>query len=181
MSHCEIIEFRGDVQTPHKFHNAWGGSARIFKSMFEAYIPITQQYQTWSTFPQKLWDLAYSVDVPAGQRAVLASTFDKAYVKQADFARFAEDLRVFGRMFPAPPGAVDHLFAWATLIEQSTAHRVGFMGTSVSGSTWTIRVECPHCGSTTDESRDYAFGSDTGAIDVYDDVLGEGAAKEPSV
>lgn len=166
MSRCSLIEFNGNVQTVHEFSNSWGGAARIWQTIYDKHVVKSHEYDGWMSNPKKLWALARNAGVPAHQRAVLASTFDYAVVKRADFQRFASDLREFNGKPPCHPDAVNHLPAWADLVEKSTADCIGFMGTSVSGSLWDV-YEPSERDDDDGTYRPYDFDKDSKAFDVY--------------
>ena len=138
MSYCQIITFKDGL--PHRdieYSNAWGGAARIWSSLFDAYLKNPAiPYHSWlSDQGNALWPLAKRSDLPMFERAVHASTFDVGYVRREHFLQFAADVRAFVAKYPVP-GKVDHLPAWADAIEASDAEAVGFRGTSVAETPW---------------------------------------------
>lgn len=167
MSYCSLVVFQGDEQTEHDFSNSWGGAARIWTSLFDRYVPKRHEYDSWfrSTMTPgdtRLWDLVKQTDIPLPYRRVFAYTFDYALVYRKDFRQFAEDLRLFVRDFPTE--GVDHLEAWADVVETCDGDKIGLVGTSVTGGIWKIPVEM--C----DYDRPYEFDVDTGHFDVYEYV-----------
>lgn len=167
MSSCSLIVFQGDEQTEYDFLNSWGGAARIWTSLFDRYVPKRHEYDSWlsaSCNPKdtRLWDLVKQPDIPLPYRAVFASTFDYAIVYRKDFPQFAADLREFVKVFPTT--GIDHLEAWADVVDTCEGDKIGFVGTSVSGSLWSIPVEM--C----DYDRPYEFDADTEHFDVYEYV-----------
>ncbi len=139
MSYCQIIPFaEGLPQSGIEFRNAWGGAARIWSALFDAYLKNPAiPYHSWMGSADELWSLAKREDLPTFERAVHASTFDHAYISRENFGRFAGDLRQFAEKYPVP-GAVDHLLPWAEWIEASDAEAVGFHGTSVAENPWWV-------------------------------------------
>lgn len=139
MSYCQIIPFaEGLPQSGIEFRNAWGGAARIWSALFDAYLKNPAiPYHNWMGNSDDLWELAKREDLPVFERAVHASTFDHAYISRENFGRFAADLRQFAEKYPVP-GAVDHLVPWADWIEGSDAEAVGFHGTSVAENPWWV-------------------------------------------
>ena len=138
MSYCKIVIFRdGKAAEDIEFRNAWGGAARIWESLFERYLKNPDiPYDSWLFGNQQLlWDLAKRQTLPIYERAVHASTFDRAYVRQVNFSRFCTDLRAFDAAFPAGT-KISHLQAWADAIEKLNAEAIGFHGTSVSEDLW---------------------------------------------
>lgn len=142
MSYCQIIPFENGLPKEGiTFSNSWGGAARVWDSIYNAYLKNpAEPYDSWlqgcrggST---ALWDLAKRIELPMFERAVHASTFDRFYVSREDFARFAADLRQFVAKYPVTDGAEDHLPAWADWIEASEAEAVGFYPTSVGDNPW---------------------------------------------
>lgn len=140
MSYCAIIPIRDCMpQAQVEFRNAWGGAARIWEALFEKYIKDENTpYHSWlcAESHQKLWDLAKDTRLSLMERAVHASTFDRAYICRSEFSRFATDLRDFDKLYPATGSQVNHLQAWADFIQSLDADAVGFYGTSVSENTW---------------------------------------------
>ena len=155
MSYTELIIFEdGKANYAIEFSNAWGGSARIWTSLFDNYIPKVNSYDSWLTVKDnRLWDLAKRSDLPLFERAVHAFTFDKFYVKRENLLRMANDLKLFVGKYPIE-GRVDHLLAWAKCFEDNqNVEAIGLYGTSVSENLWHRYKECPHCGNTTDETE----------------------------
>lgn len=168
MSYCEIIPFLGGKpKAGIDFGNSWGGSARIWTSLFDAYVEKRHQYDSWlvnNGDDARLWDLVKRKDLPKFERAVHAFTFDRFFVRKEHFKVFAEDLRRFDAKYPVA-GKVNHLPAMAEWFDSAECEGAGWMGTSVSGSQWTRQKTCPHCGQSTDESEEIDLSEGT---EVYD-------------
>ena len=168
MSYCKLITFKdGLADGGIEFRNAWGGSARIWNSLFDAHVPKKSEYDSWVSDPndRRLWDLAKREDLPMFERAVHAFTFDHFYVRKENFARLASDLLAFVEKYPAG-NCVDHLPAWAKWLEEnSSIEAVGLHGTSVSENVWYRQKECPHCGNPTDETEPVQL---TEGLEVYE-------------
>jgi hypothetical protein len=140
VSHCELIPFvSGKPQDGIEFCNAWGGSARIWDSLFKAHVPKKHKYDSWISDngdDRRLWDLATRKDLPMFERAIHAFTFDLFYVRREHFSRLASDLMLFAEKYPVP-GRVDHLPAWAKWLDENrSVEAIGLYGTSVSENPW---------------------------------------------
>lgn len=138
MSYCQIIFFKDGIPNESlEFQNAWGGAARIWSSLFTRYLKDPyKEYDTWVTCKHDgLWKLARRSDLPLFERAVHASTFDLAYVRRCHFPKFSDHLREFVKTYPIV-GSVDHLSAWADVIDKTEAEAIGFRATSVSENLW---------------------------------------------
>jgi len=168
MSYTALIPFTGGLPRPGiEFRNAWGGCARIWDSIFKAYVPKKHEYDSWVCNPEdrRLWDLATREDLPLFERAVHAFTFDRFYVRGEHFERLANDLRLFVQKYPAGE-RVDHLPAWAKWLDDNgTVEAVGLCGTSVSENLWHKAKSCPHCGNETDEMELVPLSE---GVEVYD-------------
>lgn len=170
MSYAKLIIFKeGNPNGGVEFSNAWGGSARIWNALFEAYVPKKNKYDSWLSTnmgnDQRLWDLAKVKDIPMFERAVHAFTFDHFYVRRENFGRLSADLRAFVEKYPAG-ASVDHLPAWSKwLDEHGDVEAVGLHGTSVSENPWYRTKTCPHCGNATDEMEPIPLNEGT---EVYE-------------
>jgi hypothetical protein len=143
MSYCKIITFKnGKPAGGVEFQNAWGGAARIWNALFEKHLknPFIQNHSWLCSDKQALWDLAKrkTSPLPECERAVHASTFDRAYVNRQNFPRFCADLRSFDVTYPVAQAVVNHLSAWADTIEKlgTDVEAIGFLGTSVGENLW---------------------------------------------
>lgn len=137
MSYCQIIPFKNGLPSHGpEFRNSWGGAARIWSSLFDAYLKNPAiKYHNWLQNTDGLWNLAKRLDLPDFECSVHASTFDLAYVRSENFSKYVHDLREFASKYPVP-GCVDHLPAWADWIEKADADAVGFYATSVGENLW---------------------------------------------
>ncbi|MBW1779264.1 MAG: hypothetical protein JRL30_00805 [Deltaproteobacteria bacterium] len=139
MSRCYVIEFKdGKPDTYAEFPNSWGGAARIWTSLYDKYMKDpAKEYDSWlMDYETKLWALATSEKLEPCERITMLATFDYAIIRRENFGKVAADLRGFVALNPAPSGSVDHVPAWADLIEASSAEAIGFHGTSVSEDLW---------------------------------------------
>ena len=156
MSFCKLITFKNGLPDESvQFHNAWGGSPRIWTALFNAYVPKQEEFDSWLLKPndRRLWDLASRQDLPIAERAVHAFTFDLFYVSKENFSRFATHLQMFVDKFPCP-GMIDHLPAWAQwLKENTTADAVGLYGTTVDNNLWYRHKKCPCCENYIDDEE----------------------------
>lgn len=167
MSYTQLIWFaNGLPKDSEEFRNAWGGAARIWNSLFAAYVPKEHEYDSWlanNGNDQRLWDIAKREDVPKSERAVHAFIFDRFYLRQEHFQRFAADLRAFVQKYPS--GGADHLPDWAKALTESKYEAVGLYATSVSRNVWYRQKECPHCQQSMDETEPIPL---TEGTEVYD-------------
>jgi len=157
MSYTQLIIFKdGKPDSDVEYRNAWGGSARIWTALFDAYVPKKHEFDSWLSNngdDKRLWELASRADLPMFERAAHAFTFDRFYIRKENFGRFAADLRSFVAKYPAG-ACVDHLPTWAKwLDENQDKEAVGLRGTSVSENPWYRTKTCPHCGNATDETE----------------------------
>lgn len=143
MSYCKLITFvDGKAAQSIEYRNAWGGAARIWDALFNRYLkdpanPLSTWLMSTATGHDDLWALAKRKDLSRHERAVHASTFDWAIIRQVNFIDFASDLRRFAEEYPAGD-RVCHLREWADFIDQCEAEAIGFHGTSVSENLWEI-------------------------------------------
>ena len=138
MSSTSLVEFRDNkADSEIEFGNSWGGAARIWNSLFDRYVKDPNiPYDNWlnPTRSKLLWDLAGRDDVPLSERAVLAFTFDHFIIRRENFAQLAKDMRAFVETYPLT--GIDHLPAWADVLESSTAEAIGLHATSVNQNPW---------------------------------------------
>jgi len=170
MSYCQLIAFKGgQAHGGVEFRNSWGGSARIWDALFKTYVPKKHEYDSWlanNGNDERLWALARREDLPMFERAVHAFTFDRFYVRKENFAKFANDLRLFVAKHAVIGACVDHLPAWANWLDsENGAEAVGLHGTSVSGNPWIRSKACPTCGSDTEEDEAVPLSD---GYEVYD-------------
>ena len=170
MSYAALITFKdGKAAGAVEYHNAWGGSARVWDALFNAYVTKKHEYDSWINTnngnDRRLWDLAVNTALPLFERAVHAFTFDLFYVRAEHFGRFAADLRSFAAKYPTGAGA-DHLPAWAQWFEEnSSVEAVGLYETFVAENQWHRAKTCQHCGHDTDETEPVPL---TEGSEVYD-------------
>lgn len=165
MSYCQLIEFEnGKPNGKHEFENAWGGSARIWNSLYDRYLKDPRKmYDSWLTNvgnAGQLWALADRSDLPIFERAVHCFTFDRFIVRRENFAQMADHLREFVRAYPHGD-RVCHLNAWADLIAASSAEAIGLYGSSVGENLWYQQTE-------DDESIPYDLNTRTEHREVYE-------------
>ena len=169
MSYCQIVRFGADGKMREEgpeFRNAWGGAARIWGSLFDAYLK-NGEHDSWMRRQQDLWALQDDARLDESERRVLLSTFDRAIIRRDNFAAFAADLRSFVAKHPVPEDSIDHLKAWATWIENSEDAAIGFYGTSVAENPFFSTPTCPTCGQDTAGSVPYDLASGASHFDVF--------------
>lgn len=172
MSTCAIIEFRdGKADTEHRFGNSWGGAARIWTALFDKYAKDPKiEYDNWLTTAsqpgnRRLWDLVDDPRLMEFEKAVHYATFDNFIVRRENFSRFAKHLREFSLAYSY--GGIDHLPAWANVIEKSDAEAVGFHHTSVSENPWIAWAD------DSDEGTPYDLNIGDKHFEVYDALFEE--------
>ena len=167
MSYCQIIAFRdGKPAEGVEYGNSWGGAAFIWTSVYDKYLfDPKKEYDSWlydiSRGKTRLWDLAKREDLAMYVRAVHASTFDRAIIRQENFKRYAEGLRKFVDTFHDDK-SVCHLKAWADFVEKSDAEAIGFYGTSTSDNLWFEWDE------EKEESIPYDLNTENNHFEVYE-------------
>lgn len=168
MSSTSLVVFNNGVAARWiEYQNSWGGAARIWSSLFDAYIPKRHEYDSWmaSGGADLLWPLASQASISLPERAVLAFTFDRFYVRRKNFARLAADLRAFVERFPVVQ-KVDHLPAWAKWLDDpGDAEAVALYASSCGEDLWERPKTCPHCKQDTDEYEPVPL---TEGCEVYD-------------
>lgn len=155
MSHCSIIAFRNGLpDTELELKNSWLGHAWIWSAVFDNYIKDPNiPYDNWlmPSRTEALWEAAYKPEIPEFIRAVHASTFDYAIVRQENYDKFIQHLNEFrawhknkhyaARTRPASETGEDyvfsHLASYVKFIEENRdAEAIGFHGTSVVENLW---------------------------------------------
>ena len=140
MSYCQIILFKDGLPSNEamEYCNSWGGAARIWDSLYDAYLKDpSKQHDSWLFGDsKKLWELASRPDLPGVERAVMAATLDRAFIRRENFEQYAHDLREFVRRYPVSPARVDHLPDWACFVMTCEADAIGLYATSVSDNPW---------------------------------------------
>jgi hypothetical protein len=143
MSHTTLYEFRdGLPKAAAEYKNAWGSAAFVWTAMYDRYLkdPL-DEYDSWLVSASKpdcpLWDLPRSdkASLQLFERAVLASTFDRAIVIRRNFELFATHLRKFVAEYRKADGAC-HLLDWADFVSISVADAIGFHQTSGGDDPW---------------------------------------------
>ena len=137
MSYCALVCFEdGKPGVITEFKNSCGGAAFIWDVLYDKYLKDpNKKPDCWLLDPDSLWPLAKRADLPLFERVVLASTYDRALVRDDHFAEFSGHLREFVKTYPAGDKAC-HLSAWADLFDKSESEAIGFYGTSVSENLW---------------------------------------------
>ncbi len=113
-----------------ELHNSHGGAPVVWGEMASRYLYCARF--AYHSHIEKLWPLWKRNDIPKHQRAVLAMTYDNAYVSKADYARAAADIRHFLADFPQSEGYANHWPRIAEIFESSPdIPAIGFRWTSV--------------------------------------------------
>jgi len=138
MSSTELIEFHNGVaDNSYEFKNSWGGSARIWDSLFKAYIPKEQEYDNWIQAAQdnRLWSVWKNNRLSNAERLVYWFSCDNALVAKENFTEMASALREFATKHPCTD-KVCHLENFAKVFNESDADAIGLHGTSVVENPW---------------------------------------------
>lgn len=138
MSSTALIEFSENLaDSYYEFRNAWGGAARIWGSLFEAYIEKKYEYDSWlmAANDGRLWEVVHDERLSRAERVVYLMTCDNALVKNENFKEMAKALREFAVKHPVDV-AVCHLESWAKVFESSQAEVIGLYATSVVENPW---------------------------------------------
>lgn len=130
--------------------NSHGSATVVWGKLFARYVDGSSNYPEsgymWRT--GELWPLYKRMDIPKSHRAVLAMTYDNAYVSRDNFQRAAADIRAFLRDFTFDPAYVNH---WPRIVEifesQKDAPAIGFR--------WTSVCENPFQGPYNEDREDY--------------------------
>ena len=173
MSYTTLLGYKnGQFVNLIEYRNAWGAAARIWDVLYDNYLKdpnnpvdcwILCKPLTW------LWDIAKRTDIPTFERAVHASTFDRAYVRRENFGRFITDLRAFDLKYPCT-GNANHFPSWAQDIEKIDADvaAISFHQTSVAENPW-IKYE----GADEEGEEVYSQYSLSAGFEVYDFIDGK--------
>lgn len=137
--HEEIAELRnGNLSAPI----IWG-------EMFSHYCDVSRERYPKSAYmfrTEELWPLWKRMDIPKHHRAVLAMTYDNAYVGREHYMRAAADIRGFIANFEIPEHT--HWAKIAKIFESNpNCPAIGFNWTSVN--------EDPFQGPYNEETEDY--------------------------
>lgn len=138
--HSEIEDLR----------NGHGSAPVVWGKMFARYVGGSGRYaDTEYMFrTEELWPLWKRMDIPKSQRAVLAMTFDNAYVARENYARAAADIRAFLTAFDLDPNYVNHWPRIAEVFESNPdSPAIGFR--------WTSVCENPFEGEWNEEREEY--------------------------
>jgi hypothetical protein len=149
-------------QDIEELRNGHGSAPVIWGALAERYLG--QGRYSWLVEDRDasaIFGLYKSPRVPASLRAVLAMTFDRAYVEKKDYKAAARDIREFLRIAPAPADHVNHWPRIADLFDSDPDYpAIGLHCTSVS--------EDPFQGPWNEEKEDYDPPDWTQCYSVYD-------------
>ena len=116
MSYMEmkVVQADGKVVEHKECGNSWGGSARIWTTIFNTYLKDPNvEYDNWMMNEgAKLWPAYKDEKIPEFARIALFSTFDGIVIEPDRLADFADILDKFVDAFPC--SGIDHLPAIAT-------------------------------------------------------------------
>ena len=142
MSYCAlmIVDNSGEVLNHTEFRNSWGYGAFIWTKLFDKYLKDPcEKYDSWMSEKnsEKLWKLVHDDRLEGFERRVLASTFDNAMVKKANFAEFVHDLQAFAEKYPDSK-AVCHIQDMAQIIDNLEDIAICWHLTSVCSNPWYV-------------------------------------------
>ena len=162
MSYTTIKAIRPGEKTDDiiDLKNSHGFEPFIWTAICERYL---KNDMAWLG-PQvdNLWPLWKKQSIPIHQRAVLAMTYEMAYIKKADFVRLANDIRLFMKDFPVNENRVNHLPKIAEIFESGIdVPAIGFSG-SLSEDLWK--------GDFDEETEEYVPPDMSKAFDVYFEI-----------
>lgn len=141
------LNSNGQIDDIVELKNAHGGAPLIWDTIAQKYLGLRPFGYNMET--ERLWPLWRDLNIPKSHRAVLAMTYDDVVVESSDFARAAEDVRLFLRDFPPSSDRVNHLEKLAEVFESAPAYEgIGFHWTSVS--------EDPFQGEYDEDTEEYA-------------------------
>lgn len=136
----------GSYEELEELRNAHGSAPVVWGKMFERFVG-GEEFSYWSR-TDELWPLWRRKDIAPSLRAVLAMTYDNAYVEREHYARAAADIRAFLTEFSLDPERANHWPRIAEVFESAPdCPAVGFQWTSVS--------ENPFQGEWDEEAEDY--------------------------
>ena len=130
MSHTTVLEIvPGEkVVKIEELMNSWGAAPHVWDAISQRYYG---QGVMWKP-PEGFWDLWKDMKLSREERVVFAMTFDRVYVKRADYAEAAECIRKFFKLYPIDLGKVNHWPRIIEIFETTKAENIGFCWTSVS-------------------------------------------------
>jgi hypothetical protein len=176
----------GQVEEVEEYRNSWGGFARIWDSIYDAYLKNpNDKFDGWMDFSgknsKKLWALWKDPKVPKWIRQILTSTFDYAIVERERLNEYANLLDKFVDNFPVPD-QVDHLADWAKearkLAEDENCVGICFHGTSCGDNLWLDN----HCMVTVEDfEKKFGFTPEKDGEDYYGDFENDGYYEEAIV
>lgn len=144
MSTCTLYEFReGRPHAAAEYKNAHGGAWFVWSALYDRYLPSRDEPSLTASLQRRgqqspLWDLPRTNDLRLElfERAVLASTFDRAIIARLNFERYAKHLSEFLTLYPPADGVPCHLSSWAAVASISVADAIGFHQTSSADDPW---------------------------------------------
>lgn len=142
MSYTSILKlWPGTVRSAEvlrEFPNSYGSGPLVWCVMGRRWLGFKQSGWLFDK-EGRIWQLAHDRAIPERQRAVLAMTFDKAYIAAEHYERAVVDIRAFLTDFAATinPDHANHWPAIADLLEvRPDCPAIGFNITSVAESLW---------------------------------------------
>ena len=117
MSYTSILKIDPgvSVETMEELGNSHGSAPVVWNIFGTKYMGLKDCEYSWHT--DDLWPKWKDQNIPLHHRAVLAMTFDMAYVSKQNYSRAAEDIRNFLADFPPVDKYVNHWPAIAKMYE----------------------------------------------------------------
>lgn len=141
-----------------ELRNSWGSAPVIWDAMSQKYLS-TKPF-AYSMTIEDLWPMWRSSNVPEYQRAVLAMTYDRAYITKEHYARASENIAAWLEAFPQKAGTANHWPAIRGIFgSDPECEAIGFRMTSVTENLFD--------GPWNEEKEDYDPLDWSTAFDVY--------------
>lgn len=170
MSHTTILSVSesGPMVPIYDFENAWLSAMHIWMRIDKKY----NMYPGENGFSMalimgrlsKIWNICDDKKFPIFERLVVASTLDRAILRQARFREMAEAMSQFATIHGA--GTLGEQAAAIMSLNQNNAYGVAWRQTSVGHSTWYINDE-----SCEEGVRMYDLSRDSGHWFIDEEVL----------
>jgi hypothetical protein len=142
-----------------QLQNSWGSAPFIWNEMSKRYLNTEDHSYQWQI--EKLWPIYNDKNIPKHHRSVLMMTYDFAYIKNENFKRAANDIRLFLKDFPPKDGYANHWMEISEIFDSSyNLEAIGFHLTSVTDNLFN--------GEWNEEKEDYDGIDWSNTFEVYD-------------
>ncbi len=160
MSYTSVYAIRlgQSAEVIDELRNAWGSAPVIWDAMCKRWL----DRESWLGDDQALWGLALDKRVPECERAVLALTYDRAFVKAEDMGKAIGHIEEFLERNPVDDTRVNHWPQIVTIMKDLMirGEGVAFHMTSVSSDDYWQ-------GDWNDEKEEYDGPVWDKVLDVY--------------